>query len=55
MTLFAKFLIAALGAGAITANAVTAAHGWSNVNYVPIATAWGTAVAVWAYPNQPPA
>lgn len=53
MTTIAKFLIAALGAAAITANTVSAAHGWGHVNWVPIGEVWGTAVAVWLYPNQP--
>lgn len=47
----AKFLIAAIGALAITANAVARAHGWGNVDWVPIGTAWTAAVAVFAYPN----
>jgi len=47
----AKFFIAAIGALAITANAVARAHGWGNVDWVPIGTSWSTAVAVFAYPN----
>lgn len=53
MTNIAKFLIAALTAGAITANTVAAAHGWNHVDWTPIAIAWGGALAVFAYPNQP--
>ena len=49
----AKALIAALGAAAITANAVSRAHGWGNVDWTPIATAWTTALGVFAYPNTP--
>ena len=55
MTLFAKFLIAFLGAVAIAANTISRAHGWSNVDWVPVATAFATAIGVFAYPNQPPA
>ena len=54
----AKFLIAVLGAGAITANTVTRAHGWGHVDWTPIAIAWSTALGVFAYPNtsaSPPA
>jgi len=47
----AKFLIAAITAGAITANAVARAHGWGNVDWTPIGTAWAGAFAVYAYPN----
>jgi len=53
MTMFAKFLIALLGAAALTANAVARAHGWSHVDWTPIATAAATAVAIYAYPNSP--
>ena len=52
MTSIAKALIAALGAAAITANAVSAAHGWGHVDWVPIATAWAIPVGVFAYPNK---
>ena len=47
----AKFLIAGIGALAITANAVARAHGFGNVDWVPIGTGWSTAVAVFVYPN----
>ena len=47
----AKALIAALGALAITANLIERAHGFSHVDWVPIAAAWSTALGVFAYPN----
>lgn len=60
MTAIAKALIAALGAAALTANAVARAHGWGHVDWTPIAIAWSVPVSVYAYPNvskstgQPP-
>ena len=54
MTTFAKFLIALLTATAVSANLVARAHGWSHVDWVPIATAYSGAIAIFAYPNTAP-
>ena len=51
---FAKALIALIGAGATAANLVAHAHGWHNVDWVPVATPFITAIAVFAYPNGTP-
>ncbi len=53
MTKLAKFGIALLTATAIAANEISRAHGWGNVDWVPVATAYAGALAVYAYPNVP--
>jgi len=48
-----KFIVAAIGAAALTAQAYVTGVGIQSEEYWYVLTAWLTAAGVWLFPNQP--